>query len=70
MADEREERGQPASFDRRTGEVHGAGSGAGGNNPAEDYDDDPISGGGREPVGGPRMAQDAVERPIDPDEGV
>ena len=51
--DEQEERGRPASFDRRTGEVHGAGSGAGGNNPAEDYDDDPISGGGSDPVGGP-----------------
>ena len=69
MADERDERGQPASFDRRTGEVHGAGSGAGGNNPAEDYDDDPISGGGREPVGGPRPESQAVER-LDPDEGV
>src|ERR1700690_532024 len=43
MADEREERGQPAGFDPKTGEVHGAGSGAGGNNPAEDYDEDPIS---------------------------
>ncbi|HEX4736989.1 MAG TPA: hypothetical protein VH331_05455 [Allosphingosinicella sp.] len=70
MADEREERGQPASFDRKTGEVHGAGSGAGGNNPAEDYDDDPISGGGRDPVGGPRRREDAVDRPIDPDEGI
>ena len=70
MADEKEERGQPAGFDRRTGEVHGAGSGAGGNNPAEDYDDDPISGGGREPVGGPRPESDAVDRPIDPDEGI
>ena len=70
MADDKDERGQPASFDRRTGEVHGAGAGAGGNNPAEDYDDDPISGGGREPVGGPRSESEAVERPIDPDEGV
>ena len=70
MTDEKEERGQPANFDRRTGEVHGAGSGAGGNNPAEDYDDDPISGGGRAPVGGPRPESDAVDRPIDPDEGI
>jgi hypothetical protein len=69
MADGKDERGQPASFDRRTGEVHGAGSGAGGNNPAEDYDDDPISGGGREPVGGPRPESEAADRPIDPDEG-
>jgi hypothetical protein len=70
MADEKEERGQPAGFDPRTGEVHGSGAGAGGNNPAEDYDDDPISGGGREPVGGPRPREDAAERPIDLDEGV
>ncbi|HEY1606807.1 MAG TPA: hypothetical protein VGF77_14540 [Allosphingosinicella sp.] len=70
MADEREERGQPATFDPKTGAVHGAGSGAGGNNPAEDYDDDPASGGGREPVGGPRPRKDAADRPIDPNEGV
>ena len=70
MADEKEERGRPASFDRRTGEVHGSGAGAGGNNPAEDYDDDPMSGGGREPVGGPRPAKDAADRPIDRDEGI
>ena len=70
MADEREERGRRAGFDPVTGEVHGAGAGAGGNNPAEDYDDDPISGGGREPVGGPRPASNAADRAIDPDEGV
>jgi hypothetical protein len=70
MADEREERGQPAGFDRKTGDVHGAGSGAGGNNPAEDYDDDPASGGGSDPIGGPRPRDEAVDRPIDPDEGV
>jgi hypothetical protein len=70
MADEKEERGRPAGFDPRSGEVHGSGAGAGGNNPAEDYDDDPISGGGREPVGGPRPRTDAIDRPIDPDEGV
>jgi hypothetical protein len=28
------------------GEVHGSGSGAGGGNPGEDFDDDPPSGGG------------------------
>ena len=44
------ERGKRASFDRKTGEVHGSGSGAGGGgNPAEDYDSDPNSGGGAEP---------------------
>ncbi|HEX5183973.1 MAG TPA: hypothetical protein VFW19_12595 [Allosphingosinicella sp.] len=66
MADEREERGRPAGFDPRTGAVHGAG----GNNPAEDYDDDPASGGGREPVGGPRPRGDAADRPIDPGKDV
>ncbi|MDB5693946.1 MAG: hypothetical protein JWO81_3009 [Alphaproteobacteria bacterium] len=70
MADDRDERGKPAGFDRRSGEVHGSGAGAGGNNPAEDYDDDPISGGGREPIGGPRPRGEAVDRPIDPGEGV
>ena len=41
------ERGERASFDRRTGEVHGSGSGAGGSgNPAEDYDQDPKGGSG------------------------
>jgi hypothetical protein len=32
--------GQRASFDPRTGEVHGSGSGAGGGNPGENFDDD------------------------------
>lgn len=68
---EESERGQRASFDRKSGEVHGSGSGAGGNgNPAEDYDDDPIAGGGRKPLGGPREIDKAVSRPVDPDEGV
>jgi hypothetical protein len=50
MADK--ERGKPASFDRRTGEVHGSGSGAGGEgNPDEDYDADPMAGAGAEPDG-------------------
>jgi hypothetical protein len=35
------DRGKPASFDRRTGEVSGSGAGAGGNeHSGEDYDDD------------------------------
>lgn len=35
------DRGKPASFDRRTGEVSGSGAGAGGNDDArEDYDTD------------------------------
>ncbi|WP_298809286.1 hypothetical protein [uncultured Sphingomonas sp.] len=32
--------GQRASFDPATGEVHGSGSGAGGGNPGEAFDDD------------------------------
>jgi len=54
-----EERGEPASFDRRTGEVHGSGSGAGGSgNPAEDYDQDSKGGSGEN-----RTADGSVERP-------
>lgn len=45
------ERGKRASFDRRTGEVHGSGSGAGGGNPGEDYDSDSSAGAGN-PAGG------------------
>jgi hypothetical protein len=64
------ERGKPASFDRRTGAVHGSGSGAGGGgNPDEDYDQDPENGSGKEDFGRPRPAGAAVDRPIDPDEG-
>jgi hypothetical protein len=41
------ERGKRASFDRRTGEVHGSGSNAGGKgNPDEDYDQDAPAGSG------------------------
>lgn len=65
------ERGQRAAFDPKTGEVHGSGSGAGGEgNPDEDYDKDPMAGAGAEPLKGPRAADDAARRPIDPDEGV
>jgi len=65
------ERGKPASFDSRTGEVHGSGSGAGGGgNPNEDYDQDPAGGGGEEEIGGPHPLKESVDRPIDPDEGV
>ena len=47
MAEDSRERGQPASFDPKSGEVHGSGSGAGGGgNPAEDYDQDPMAGSG------------------------
>jgi hypothetical protein len=54
MAETDRERGKPASFDPKSGEVHGSGSGAGGGgNPDEDYDQDPIAGGGAEPPHGP-----------------
>jgi hypothetical protein len=49
------ERGKPASFDRKTGAVHGSGSGAGGGgNAAEDYDQDPMAGAGGEKQGDER----------------
>ena len=44
------EAGKRASIDPATGEVHGSGSGAGGGNPGEDYDDDPAAGGGLPPA--------------------
>ncbi|HSX53729.1 MAG TPA: hypothetical protein VLG14_00390 [Sphingomonas sp.] len=40
------EAGRRASFDPDTGDVHGSGAGAGGGNPGEDYDSDPVAGGG------------------------
>ena len=71
MADDKSERGQPATFDPKTGEVHGSGSGAGGGgNRQEDYDQDSMAGSGAEPPHGPRTADEAAERPIDPDEGI
>lgn len=65
------ERGRPATFDPKSGEVHGSGSGSGGGgNPHEDFDSDASAGAGEEPVHGARPIDRAVERPIDPDEGV
>ena len=64
------ERGQRASHDRRTGEVHGSGSDAGGaGSGKEDYDADPIAGSGAEPVGGPRPLDEAEHGPRDRLEG-
>jgi hypothetical protein len=64
------EHGKRASFDPVSGEVHGSGSGAGGSgNPGEDYDSDPMGGGGAKPAAGPRPEEDAADRPIDADEG-
>jgi hypothetical protein len=69
MADDKE-RGRPAGFDPKSGEVYGSGSGAGGGgNRREDYDQDPMAGAGAEPPHGPRSAGEAERRPIDPDEG-
>ncbi len=71
MADDKSERGLPASFDPRTGEVHGSGWGAGGGGIAGVvYDLYSTGGGGWEPPHGPRGADEAVDRDIDPDEGV
>jgi hypothetical protein len=71
MAEKDSERGRPATFDPKSGEVHGSGSGAGGGgNPDEDYDQDPMAGAGAEPTHGPRPSDETAKRPIDPDEGV
>lgn len=60
------ERGRRASFDPRTGEVHGSGSGAGGNvNRAEDYDTKADQGGGGiKATGGPKPIDQAEQRPF------
>lgn len=44
--------GRRASIDPVTGEVHGAGVGAGGGQPGEDFDSDAASGDGYLPTGG------------------
>ncbi len=44
------ENGKRASIDRRTGEVHGSGVGAGGGSPGEDFDSDTASGDGKLPA--------------------
>lgn len=73
MTDKRrgDERGEPATFDPKSGEVHGSGSGAGGGgNPREDYDSDPMAGSGVPHEGGPQRIDEAEDRLIDKDEGV
>lgn len=58
-ADTDSERGRPAAFDPKSGEVRGSGSGAGGGgNPAEDYDQDSMAGAGAEPPHGPDPADE------------
>ena len=64
------EHGKPATYDPKSGEVHGSGSGAGGGgNPREDHDGDPMAGAGHEPVGDARRVEEKIVRPIDADEG-
>jgi hypothetical protein len=48
--------GRRASFDERTGEVHGSGVGTGGGNPAEDFASDPAAGDGYPQTGRGSMA--------------
>ena len=48
MANINSDRGKRPSISKN-GEVHGSGAGAGGGNPGEDYDDDPVGGGGKIP---------------------
>ena len=70
MDEDRNERGERATYDRSTGEVHGSGSGAGGEgNPNEDYDSDPQGGGGADPMGAPRPIDEAEHGPRDRLEG-
>jgi hypothetical protein len=71
MPEKSDERGRAAQFDPKSGEVHGSGSGAGaGGNLQEDYDSDPMAGALNDPQGGARPRKEAIDRPIDKDEGV
>ena len=54
-----EGRGVRAHIDADSGAARGSGSGAGGGNPGEDYDEDPVSGGGDLPETRSRRAADA-----------
>lgn len=65
---ENESRGRRARFDPKTGKVMGSGSGAGGNNPGEDFDDD-AQGGGGIAAGGPIPAEEAERGPEDKHQG-
>jgi len=53
--------GKRASIDPVTGEVHGAGSGAGGGNAGEDFDSDPATGSGYPQTGADRKKCDAKQ---------
>ncbi len=65
-----DERGKRASFDRRSGEVHGSGSGAGGGgNPLEDFDSDSAAGSTLPPEGAPPRQGATDNRSARQDEG-
>ncbi|HEY9580473.1 MAG TPA: hypothetical protein VIR65_11510 [Rhizorhapis sp.] len=65
--EEEQDRGRRPHIDR-SGEVHGSGAGAGGGNPGEDFDDDPMSGGGDQPYHGSKARAEG-ERPKDRHQG-
>lgn len=56
------ENGRRASFDERTGEVHGSGVGAGGGNPGEDFASDPAAGDGYPQTGRGSAEADKLDR--------
>jgi len=62
-APEKSERGRRPWIDP-DGTVHGSGSGAGGGSPGEDYDADPVGGGGHTPYQGTKPIEDA-DKPKD-----
>lgn len=71
QTEEKSERGKRATFDPKSGEVHGSGSGAGGGgNPDEDFDSDPMAGAAKDLPGRPKPIDEADRRRIDRDEGV
>ena len=53
------EAGDAARVDRRTGEVHGSGTGIGGGSPGEDYDSSGASGDSYPLTGGERSGEQA-----------
>ncbi len=56
---EQENRGMPPGYGN--GEVTGAGAGAGGSGAAEDYDADPVGGGGSFPPAGPTEGEGGAD---------
>ena len=71
MADDDSERGRPATFDPKSGEVRGSGSGAGGGgNPRRGLRPGPDGRLRRRAAARPAEGGRGGERPIDPDEGI